>query len=100
MKIKMTQKLVALDGSEILRGNGDDRPADLRFAVCFVLQAQFEQEKHLDGNEKMRRFELAQRCYTEDEPDLKAEEIALIKRLIGLGYPPSVLGPAYKAIGD
>lgn len=68
-------------------------------AVCAnALIATFADEASLSGDEKLRRFMLAQRIVTAEQVDLIAEEIALIKLLVGKGYGALVVGRVWAAI--
>lgn len=52
-----------------------------------ALCAAYKGEEHLEGPEKLKRGVLAQKIYTSDtEVELTAEEVALIKQLIGKGF--------------
>ena len=74
--------------------NGDDRKDDkgdvfrLRDACVLALDRAVEGEaKQIDAKEKYRRGHLAQRIYGAKEPiALDAEDIALIKGLVGKVY--------------
>ncbi len=101
MKIKMETVLVGFDGDPVLKTDKKDSDeVTLRFVVCHALQTGHEADVHLDGEEKMRRFLLAQKCYKESVVDMKAEDVTLIKKLLARTYSPALLGPAFVAIGD
>ena len=102
MKINVTQQLTELDGTPMVTGRqvcqvcgsviGESMPMTVRLAATRALTAQYRDEMDLAGEEKVTRFHLALRLTDEDEPDLKAEEIVLIKKLIGKMYGPVVVG--------
>jgi hypothetical protein len=47
------------------------------------------------AREKVRRYALAVKLHDKSDVTLSADEIALLKRLIGKGYPPVVAGQAW-----
>lgn len=56
-------------------------------------------DQQLSGEEKMKRNDLAQRIYTESEPDLSVQEMADIQLLINETYPsPLVVAQAWKML--
>ncbi len=91
MKIDITQQLVGYNGEPIQNGAS---ALTLRSVCCEALTAAYPEEK-LAGEEKVRRFELARLLYAEDEPDVSVEDLALVKQLVGKGYGPVVVGPAW-----
>jgi hypothetical protein len=60
-----------------------------------ALLANFPDEQNLAGDEKLKRFVLASKIRDGGEVKLTAEEISLIKRLIGKAYVPTVVGRSY-----
>lgn len=63
-----------------------------------ALLGAYADEQGLSGEEKFRRYQLAERIHAGNVQDVSAEEIALLKKLIGKNWPPAVLGPAYEAL--
>ena len=55
-------------------------------------------DEQASGEEKFKRYQLAERISAAGPQDVSVEEVALIKRLIGKGYPPMVVGPAWLAL--
>lgn len=102
MKIDITQQLTELDSTPMITGKqicqvcgsviGESEPMTVRLAATRALTAQYRDEQSLTGDEKWPRFHLALKITDEDEPDLKAEEIVLIKKLVGKMYGPVVVG--------
>lgn len=67
--------------------------------VCIgALLGVYADEQSLSGDEKFKRYKLAERISAGGEQDVSAEEVALLKKLIGKNWPPAVLGPAYEAL--
>lgn len=91
MKIKVTEAIVDLSGKAI----GD---LTLRSVCNEVLLGQIPGDESLGGAKKAEMFALAMRIHDEDEPDLKAEEISLLKDRIGRGYSALVTGRAYELL--
>ena len=102
MKINVTQQLTELDGTPMVTGKqvcqvcgsvvGESMPMTVRLAATRALTAAYRDEQNLAGDEKVARFHLALRLTDETEPDLKAEDIVLIKTLVGKMYGPVVVG--------
>lgn len=67
-------------------------------ACATALLAAFPDEADIRGEEKVRRFLLAQRIVTSESVDLTAEDIALIKHLVGKGYGALVVGRVWAAL--
>jgi hypothetical protein len=51
-----------------------------------ALMLAYDDERNLSGEEKVRRFKLAQRIHGASEVDLTVEEVSLVKLLIAKGY--------------
>jgi len=83
-------------------GQDADRPLRLYDVARAALLAQFPDEQNLDGEQKYQRYRLVSRMAKAmangGAVDLTAEEIALLKKLIGKGYGPGVVGPAFEAL--
>jgi len=81
-------------------GNQKVRPVTLRTAVVNALLAQFQDEKSLSGEEKLKRWDLARKVHGGCDT-LEVEEVALIKTLVGKAYGVAVVGPVYTMLeGD
>ena len=102
MKIVVTQQIMGLDGTHMVTGKqvcqmcgqavSEPGPMTVRLAATRSLTATFRDEQSLPGDQKIARFHLALKLTDEDEPDLKAEDIVLIKKLVGKTYGPVVVG--------
>jgi hypothetical protein len=75
-----------------------ERDFTLRKACTEALQTNGLAGDTLDGEERYRRYQLAIRIMSEDSPDLSAEEVAKLKRLIGLAFGAIVVGRAYEIL--
>jgi len=102
MNINVTQQLQDLDGTPMITGKqmcqmcgqpiGNNESLTVRVAAVKSLTAIFRDEQELPGEEKVKRFHLALKITDEDEPDLKADDIVLIKKVVGKMYGPVVVG--------
>lgn len=72
-----------------------ERDFTLRKACTEALQANNLVGDAPDGEERFKRFQLAIKIMTNDEPDLSADEIVKLKKLIGLAFGSVVVGRAY-----
>ena len=94
MDVNFAQELKTLDGESI--GNGRGRQTTtLKDVAVEALLATFQDEQGLSGNDKLERYKLAVRVNETLVQTLTAEEISLIKKLIGKAYSPLVVGQAY-----
>jgi len=108
MKINVTQQLTELDGTPMVTGKqvcqmcgqvvSETEPFTVRLAATRALSATFRDEQSLTGDEKWPRFHLALRITDEDEPDLKAEDIVLIKKVVGKMYGPVIVGRVWSIL--
>lgn len=98
MKIRVTTPLMNYDGKAHQTPKEDNsgklRDVLLRDVLCTALTSSPKDEQLL-GVEKVRRFSLAQRVYSEDEIEFSAEDIVLCKTLIDKAYPTAVVAPAW-----
>jgi hypothetical protein len=60
-----------------------------------ALMAPFQDEQNLSGEDKFKRFALAMKVKDGGEVPVSAEDIALLKKLIGKLYTPLVVGRAF-----
>lgn len=93
MKINFNKSIYAINGEVLKDGDKDAKLKDLTIAALM-----FNDEK-ASGNEKFKRWNLAKKIYdAKDEIDVPAEEIALIKDLIGKAFMTSVVGSVYSIL--
>lgn len=104
MKIKLNKTLLKLDGEKMFKEvieNGKYIETKDEFQLKDVcvnsLMAQIEEEK-IDGTEKVKRYLLAMKIQKANELELKSEEIAKLKKLIGSVYGVLVVGQAYEML--
>lgn len=95
MKRDFNRTLIGLDGQPML---ADGSEVLLSAPVVNALLAQFPDEQGLSGEEKFKRYKLAERVTKGGVQEVSAEDIALIKRLVGKAYAPAFVGPTYEAL--
>ena len=90
--IDVTQVICEFDGEPLAVGEeGKEQILTLRLVCTRSLTAILRQDEGVGGEEKLRRGMLAERIYVNDEVELKAEEISLVKELVGRLYGPLVV---------
>lgn len=81
-------ELAGLDGKAL------DAGMTLRKVCVDALMFTYRGEEMLDGTTKLTRYMLAQRIHSGDAA-VRAEDVVMLKDLIGRAYGPAVVGPAY-----
>ena len=86
-------------GVVVTEGEGEEEKAVMApvtlLRICKrALMATFEDEKKLDGVEKLKRWTLAQKI-NGGNTEVESEDVTMLKTLIGKGWGPGVVGPAY-----
>ena len=97
MKVNFDKQLVDLDGTIIPDAKGN--PAIPRGISVDALLAAFNDEQNIAGEEKLKRYILAEKIYKKED-DLSVEELALLKKLIGKAYTPLIVGQSWKIIEE
>jgi len=101
MNIEFNRGLKNIDGSDMMERekDGASEPSTLKLVAVNALLSQFVDEQDLSGNEKADRYNLAMRINgTLGATDLKVEEIALIKKLVGKAFSALIVGQAYQML--
>lgn len=94
MLVAIDNELRDFDGQTINDPKG--QPARVRGVCIDALLAAFQDEPSLAGEEKLKRFQLALKVKESNSvADLTAEEITLIKKLVGKAYAPIVVGQVW-----
>lgn len=86
-----------LDGSIVPQSTTDPSPVTLGTVIEQALIANNLPGDAPDGPEKARRYEIAKKVHAKNDA-LAAEEIALIKKVVGLAYGPLVIGRVTEVI--
>ena len=93
MLIDFNQTLKDLDGVEL---KPDGKVMTLRSACTNALVNVSNLEKQIDGEEKVKRYNLATKVHDAKGPtDLEAEDIVKLKKLVGNIYGPLVVGQVH-----
>lgn len=92
MKINTNQVLKSLSGEALKDRNdkGEMVDATLKIAIVNALLAPVQKEEA--GTIKIKKYELAKKVFQNDEIDIIAEDISLIKGRVGEVYPPLLVG--------
>ncbi len=73
-------------------------PVSIRKCCVDSLLATTDKDGNLNGEEKIKRFRLAERIQENDSVELNAEEITLLKQRISTIYGIVVVGKAYELL--
>lgn len=96
MKRDFSAVLKDLEGKALV---SNDAPFTLKDACVTALMAGYDDERHLSGEQKFARYQLASKISGPAAlAEVTAEDIGLLKTLIGKLYSPVVVGPAYVAL--
>lgn len=105
MKIDFDQQLKKIDGTPLFESEViDNKVVETSEAVTLkrvctnALLSQHRQEQNVTGEDSFKRHQLALRVNNEKLPELKTEEIVLIKKLLGYLYAPLVVGGSYQLL--
>lgn len=75
------------------------RELSLASTCCNALLAAHEDERALSGEDKVKRWKLAQRIHdATGEIDIASEEVSLLKTLLAKSYTPLVVGQAWSVL--
>lgn len=96
MLVKINVPLTTLDG-QTMKDNVDGQAVDatVKTAIVNAVLAPVQKES---GIEKVKKFNLAQRIYKDDEVELTAEEVSLIKACVGENFAPIVVGQIWNLL--
>lgn len=100
MKVDLSGQILDMNKEPVFltneKGEKTDKPAKFKIICTNALLTSFEDERDLQGDEKYKRFKLADKINTADaEVELSAEEIGLIKKMVGKGYGALFVGQIY-----
>jgi hypothetical protein len=92
MKIDFSAAIKDLDGEAAKDGEKD---ATLGRGACTALLASYADEQNLAAEDKVKRFRLAEVAARGGEQEIKIDDVALIKKLIGKAFAPLIVARAY-----
>ncbi len=97
MKIDFDKVLNDLSGKPLV-GEDADNGVSLKLICINALIIPYSDESGLSGEDKFARYKLAQKIHPGGEQTITSEEASLLKKLIGKGYGPLIVGQAYGLI--
>jgi len=97
VKINADAVLTSFEGKAILAVDGKS-DATLKGIAVMSLMTMIDADKGMQGDEKLKLYELACKVNAGGDVELSPEEAALIKKRIGLMFGPAVVGPAFKIL--
>ncbi len=98
----MGSVILDLDGKPIPidgENKGEEKFLTLKI-VCLNSLFFNDKEKIVAGEEKLKRYVLGMKINVEENVELIAEEIVLLKKLIGEYQPPLIVGRAYDLLEE
>lgn len=95
MKVNFDSIINDLSGKPVMQGK---KSLDLRELAINSLMAVLDDERHLNGEEKMARFTLAMKVKDGGEQELTPEDVSKLKALIGKCYGALAVGRAYEIL--
>lgn len=106
MKIDTTQTIKNLDGTDLKAQVPGDEEGKTRLEALTLKTVMVNslmsnnQNDKAEGNQKAKRWNLALKVQKEDVVELSAEQITMVKKLIGQGYATAVVGPAFTMLEE
>ena len=101
MQVDVNVILLDFDSKQIILRDPDTKeqePLSLRKACIEALNALNLPGDNLDGEEKLKRFQLALRIASTSPVELADEERVKIKQLVGKMYSPIVVGRVHELL--
>lgn len=105
MKVRMDQKLTNMDGTGLELNLGSrEVPRIVKNATLSVVAIEAllafvpSEMQTLTGDEKAKRYEAAFGLRDKKEVNLKIEDVALIKKLVGEMFGPLIVGQVYRML--
>ena len=98
MKINFSTPLKTLDGVAMKLSDASDEMATIA-RVCVDALMDGTDSKEINGDEKLKRYQLAMRLRDGGEVDVSLEEAVLLKQLTGKLYSPLVVGQVWPVLG-
>ena len=97
LAVDFDTQLSGIDGKPMIKE--DKTPITLNEVTQNALLMSYPDEAGLSGEEKVKRWVLATKIgHQPRDPVLTADEIALVKKLIGKAYNPLVVGQAWSLL--
>jgi len=93
MKIDFSKKFTNFNG-EVLKDTQSQKELALS-DICIESLLSVDPKSPVEGVEKLKRYNLAMEIYQGKKESLSAEEVVLLKELIGKYYTTLVVGQAF-----
>jgi len=100
MKVNVNQKLLGVDGVEVLKGQ-DGRPLllkDVCITALLTPNQQDDEKKKWDKYEVFKKLRDAVREGEEINVELKSEEITALKQALGKTQTPLIMGQGWEML--
>ena len=98
MIIDVTREFKMLDGTVIKNAQGNVYL--LRMACADSLLNPATKDENLGAEDKVKYFTLAMKIYKNNKPDLTIEELALLKKRIGVYSSVLIVGQAFEMLDN
>ena len=95
MKIDFSAAIKDFDGDAVKDG---DKEATLGRVACTALLASYADEQNLPAEDKIKRFRQAETAAKGGAQEMKVDDVALMKKLIGKAFAPLIVGRAFDII--
>jgi hypothetical protein len=92
MKVDFSKPILTLEGKP------DEAKTTLGNLACIALTTMLPEDKDMPAEEKVNRFKLAMTVAKGKVQDLSAEDMVLLKKLIGKMFGPLAVGRAYEIL--
>lgn len=96
MQVDFSTVLVDFNNQPLKNENAD---LTLRSVCIEALMAIFKDEENLSGEDKLKRYDLGMIIHSANGAvDLRVEDVALLKKLVGKGYAPIIVGQVWNLL--
>ncbi len=95
MKLSLDEKILDLSGNQVLTPDG--QTLTLANVLSTACVAPLESDRSMSGEEKAKLFEMALKV-VQGNSEFSIEDVAVMKRRIGMAYSPIVVGRSWKLL--
>lgn len=93
MKVNFSTRITNLDGTPL------DEKATVGLMCINALLTTYPEDEKATGEEKVRRFKLAEMAHGSAEVEITPEDATFIRSFVAKGYGPLVVGQVFRALG-
>lgn len=90
----MDQHLIGYNGTPVTKSEEDNSPVPLGDALSMAC-ANANPQTHTTGEAKMKIYRVLQKVNVKGDAELEAEDVALLKTLVGEAYGVAMVGTIY-----